>query len=154
MCGEQCKTSYLHVTAVGSSPRVRGTVDMKVGAHSHRGIIPACAGNSILVQEITQQFWDHPRVCGEQLSVYYQVVTHLGSSPRVRGTVGFSLGSFAATGIIPACAGNSKPGGRVSRGIGDHPRVCGEQLSLTDIVIISQGIIPACAGNSPVFASE
>ena len=91
-----------------------------------------------------------------------------GSSPRVRGTPASTLAAFLATGIIPACAGNT-PEARKFRDIpGDHPRVCGEHFGgLKDKVLgvgssprvrgtrtrllhgaDLRGIIPACAGNT------
>ena len=91
-----------------------------------------------------------------------------GSSPRVRGTPASTLAAFLATGIIPACAGNT-PEARKFRDIpGDHPRVCGEHFGgLKDKVLgvgssprvrgtlrpspvlgRAGGIIPACAGNT------
>ena len=94
-----------------------------------------------------------------------------GSSPRVRGT-GLSLRSvFPASGIIPACAGNSATCEARCRVVRDHPRVCGEQLycvltlmnclgssprvrgtAFSDCFLINRaGIIPACAGNSLAF---
>ena len=53
---------------VGSSPRVRGTVDasgINVGVNR---FIPACAGNSRGQHATTVRHTVHPRVCGEQQS--------------------------------------------------------------------------------------
>ena len=46
MCGEQIVKYAGDFASMGSSPRVRGTVDNKVLVPHHVGIIPACAGNS------------------------------------------------------------------------------------------------------------
>ena len=132
------------------------------------GIIPACAGNSSDKLRIKEATWDHPRVCGEQLTSLYLVTLLIGSSPRVRGTACSFKTVSLNIGIIPACAGNSLPNCFARFSIRDHPRVCGEQTSLpylsksslgssprvrgTDahlvLVLFTIRIIPACAGNS------
>ena len=87
VCGEQRSRTATSVLWLGSSPRVRGTEDYIVAIELHNGIIPACAGNSGNRQDKNEKFWDHPRVCGEQSSSMSYIITFLGSSPRVRGTV-------------------------------------------------------------------
>ena len=107
-------------------------------------------------------------MCGEQLQQPFQEQKPLGSSPRVRGTAQYLNVTVKGEGIIPACAGNSL---QVSQGVSysrDHPRVCGEQEKVSDLMhqlpgssprvrgtVLSRtwltkitGIIPACAGNS------
>ena len=92
----------------------------------------------------------------------------MGSSPRVRGKLRFG-GTFPpSTRLIPACAG--KTDGYFLRKFRSwaHPRVCGENLLLSVLVlwvagssprvrgkrrlpvssIISRGLIPACAGKT------
>ena len=68
--------------------------------------IPACAGNSLRSDRSHSCVPVHPRVCGEQVFDLGDLLAHLGSSPRVRGTVG--LGHHVAFDLrfIPACAGN------------------------------------------------
>ena len=66
MCGEQTILASLELSALGSPPRVRGTVKELFDADGQYRITPACAGNSfhpIIVGRIIE---DHPRVCGEQ----------------------------------------------------------------------------------------
>ena len=92
----------------------------------------------------------------------------MGSPPRVRGTARHGRGSKSSGRITPACAGNSLPVGKAVFGIGDHPRVCGEQSILAIAHPPHPGspprvrgtvnsfmctsscdrITPACAGNS------
>ena len=91
-----------------------------------------------------------------------------GSSPHARGTHAAFEKAIAATGIIPACAGNTST--CTSRGVmrGDHPRMRGEHYGDSDFVdelegssphargtpghgrlrYDGDGIIPACAGNT------
>ena len=107
VCGEQFLKVLSFTLNTGSSPRVRGTVVRSVSRSACLGIIPACAGNrahSVLVCALAG---DHPRVCGEQVQSRSLIPCKMGSSPRVRGTVRWRDVDLDATGIIPACAGNS-----------------------------------------------
>ena len=90
--------------------------------------------------------------------------------PRIRGEhVGAKVGHAAATGIIPAYAGNTAPAlgrtpslpgssphtrGTLKRGPSggsccqDHPRIRGEHRAGLEAVLVLRGIIPAYAGNT------
>ena len=74
MCGEQSRARGKRLFAIGSPPRVRGTVVHK----AHKGIpdriTPACAGNSVEGVEKLVVGWDHPRVCGEQMHYTFSTV--------------------------------------------------------------------------------
>ena len=129
--------------------------------------IPACAGNSSTSRSETRAPAVHPRVCGEQLSSLDRLTSHLGSSPRVRGTgIGRACDHFDRR-FIPACAGNSADTDVNTILLPVHPRVCGEQILTSvdcDAVygssprvrgtdLLGNGcepytrFIPACAGN-------
>ena len=108
MCGEQLQKRDLWDTMTGSPPRVRGTVVPQVVKRKKRGITPACAGNSRAEHRNGRRNWDHPRVCGEQLTPMILAAVPRGSPPRVRGTVDGLLPEAETLGITPACAGNSK----------------------------------------------
>ena len=89
----------------------------------------------------------------------------------MRGTARCFAKSWDWTRITPACAGNSTAGKVAAKGIGDHPRVCGEQRrkGLTRHQLAGspprvrgtaetlrrrkkdERITPACAGNSSFF---
>ena len=168
MCGEHWFSIVWMGAVKGSSPRVRGTL-RHLGCNPCRlGIIPACAGNTVVLVDYRGDFRDHPRVCGEHVAVVRVDFACLGSSPRVRGTRHAAGGSSEAAGIIPACAGNTNPISRVTERDRDHPRVCGEHrqhtagrqptpgssprvrgtLSERMTALPRCGIIPACAGNT------
>ena len=49
----------------GSSPRVRGTPTEVRRVNGKLGIIPACAGNTVVYFVLPFDWQDHPRVCGE-----------------------------------------------------------------------------------------
>ena len=113
--------------AIGSSPRVRGTVSGSTALAFVRRFIPARAGNRRRIGWLPVLTPVHPRACGEQADANLGKTTGYGSSPRVRGT---ALTPYvAATGIrfIPARAGNSAALtlGQMLRAV--HPRACGEQ---------------------------
>ena len=112
---------------------------------------------------------DHPRVCGEQPNISPASRSHLGSPPRVRGTVLPGRCPLRRHRITPACAGNRLTYiGRLTAPK-DHPRVCGEQCmvgrgagkdggspprvrgteSMPRRRLSTLGITPACAGNRP-----
>ena len=91
-----------------------------------------------------------------------------GSPPRVRGTAIQRFRLLDDLRITPACAGNSRHRVPLIGGIGDHPRVCGEQPMMKPQMYCKKGspprvrgtvdaeeydrqrngITPACAGNS------
>ena len=68
--------------------------------------IPACAGNSRLMQFYDLVLSVHPRVCGEQVAEYAKKIAENGSSPRVRGTAHVQEAKRVRPLFIPACAGN------------------------------------------------
>ena len=169
VCGEHASASGSAAGCAGSSPRVRGTRGGKDFRHREPGIIPACAGNTPRDCRPNRPPWDHPRVCGEHPSSGTRQSFKSGSSPRVRGTPCKFAPPMSASGIIPACAGNTPWRRARYPPRKDHPRVCGEHagsgLKLESYTGSSprvrgtprgqhellglRGIIPACAGNTP-----
>ena len=107
VCGEHWAVFRAIMRLAGSSPRVRGTLAFVPLAVFHRGIIPACAGNTAWPWLRWLMFRDHPRVCGEHQNLDISTKSTAGSSPRVRGTLRPQGRDAAGPGIIPACAGNT-----------------------------------------------
>ena len=107
VCGEQFSTLAAKAGGAGSSPRVRGAVFQLSQFAGYVGIIPACAGSSVLDGHVVTPKRDHPRVCGEQSAKTERGTHRRGSSPRVRGAVLLARVHLVRTGIIPACAGSS-----------------------------------------------
>ena len=107
MCGEHHIRDDFEETYKGSSPRVRGTPGGEPAVNHQRGIIPACAGNTVAIGCTIRFRRDHPRVCGEHPSSGMRQSLRSGSSPRVRGTLIIKSPVYRHTGIIPACAGNT-----------------------------------------------
>ena len=129
MCGEQKAFRQYANNLRGSPPRVRGTGISVIASLSGFRITPACAGNRRAAATPTPWPPDHPRVCGEQREEPLQVRAILGSPPRVRGTGYDTSIHQGVLRITPACAGNRPGQGPRRLPPGDHPRVCGEQLS-------------------------
>ena len=168
VCGEHQYGERITVRKRGSSPRMRGTPAIDIVAQVFLGIIPAYAGNTQTHSLENMADWDHPRVCGEHLvgQAFFGLLQ--GSSPRMRGTLGFFENPSRQTGIIPAYAGNTGCLIAPVRRRWDHPRVCGEHptcFSRSSKVLgssprmrgthpnrtayhVRRGIIPAYAGNT------
>ena len=106
------------------------------------GIIPAYAGNTVMPGSVTLVYRDHPRVCGEHLITIMSILSMVGSSPRMRGTLFANAEYCAVKGIIPAYAGNTRRSACLRCVRRDHPRVCGEH-------ILSSFFISGVSGSSP-----
>ena len=70
----------------------------------------------------------------------------VGSSPRLRGTPGFSTPPLRQQGIIPALAGNTHTDSWSAATNGDHPRACGEHSTGTVLSWLSMGSSPRLRG--------
>ena len=153
---------------MGSSPHARrahgiGTVPVCV-----IGIIPACAGSTICPMRIPAVMRDHPRMRGEHGHARRLMYASLGSSPHARGAPLKNVLVIVAVGIIPACAGSTRPAPSGCWRCRDHPRMRGEHwydgAREHDLVGSSphargalftcikspfkRGIIPTCAGST------
>ena len=149
VCGEHRLIGGRRHGAVGSSPRMRGTL-----GHVHQwlpqlGIIPAYAGNTMIVAVAHVHWWDHPRVCGEHLSIDAARSAVTGSSPRMRGTPTIRGSQTHEMGIIPAYAGNTADLGLSHPTCRDHPRVCGEHTPTGTQAETPTGSSPRMRGTLP-----
>ena len=126
VCGEHRSHSLPKVFAMGSSPRMRGTLMIGRRFIDCAGIIPAYAGNTVHSACGMPPSWDHPRVCGEHQRRTDETIRYRGSSPRMRGTLRWLRHEYGVYGIIPAYAGNTRHTLPRAARRGDHPRVCGE----------------------------
>ena len=166
-CGEHGSSKFSTAPLLGSSPRVRGTFTVRCDAGQAHGLIPAGAGNMLLLSLRRRQRGAHPRGCGEHLNRRMGTGVSPGSSPRVRGTYPGTSFRACSLGLIPAGAGNmhlieaeGEPTGAHPRGCGEHriipltehkdwgssPRVRGTFRSVRGRVA-REGLIPAGAGN-------
>ena len=146
VCGEN--TDYFANGGVeyGSSPRVRGKRADGADRVARRGLIPACAGKTDGATCSSTPTPAHPRVCGENRPRARARVHGAGSSPRVRGKPPAVPGRRRERGLIPACAGKTgalPPGGPPLRA---HPRVCGENVTITEPTVGPVGSSPRVRG--------
>ena len=125
-CGELVPSRSLTSSIDGSSPRMRGTPCCAPRDQALCRIIPAHAGNSASQPARWRCRSDHPRACGELGRRCTQHHDPIGSSPRMRGTLGSETFKVAHGRIIPAHAGNSHEQTVSVWGVSDHPRACGE----------------------------
>ena len=140
--------------AIGSSPRVRGTVGQDDVHPRLNRFIPACAGNGQAESRRPHLHPVHPRVCGERSTSLAMGCRRNGSSPRVRGTDAASGVDNDEQRFIPACAGNGRSAHVWRRDRSVHPRVCGERSSRISIARHSSGSSPRGAGNGTAIPTS
>ena len=168
VCGEHAVLCATASGDSGSSPRVRGTRDVRPGVVDRDRFIPACAGNTPRPSGSRRTTSVHPRVCGEHDGYVGRPMMVAGSSPRVRGTLHRVEHLADCQRFIPACAGNTHISRRCGSATSVHPRVCGEHGAIGVCAPASVGssprvrgtpgvhrrpvgavrFIPACAGNT------
>lgn len=110
VCGEKIFEHPVSLANQGSLPRVRGKALADYAVIPNIGITPACAGKSPAMMVCSLEYW--------------------GSPPRVQGKVKPVLWAARVAGITPACAGKSGCSSSSSGVPWDHPRACGEKISL------------------------
>ncbi len=151
----------------GSSPRLRGTVQLHRRPDAELRFIPAPAGNGCSMACWAAASAVHPRACGERSVGSISANRASGSSPRLRGTVPDYLPYINGVRFIPAPAGNGVKSLAIANSSAVHPRACGERNGRyvhgvdsfgssprlrgtvvdVDIRIPSVRFIPAPAGN-------
>ena len=146
VCGENILYCGMVLTVLGSSPRVRGKLELIQSGHEFFGLIPACAGKTWGRRLGGQDQRAHPRVCGENVIVPSALETVPGSSPRVRGKQTGTSALDGWGGLIPACAGKTRPGRWRQFQRRAHPRVCGENVPRGKTHTYSAGSSPRVRG--------
>ena len=85
VCGGTVKDASAPVAETGLSPRVRGNRTCPTPASSHKGSIPACAGEPGRLRHRGRFARVYPRVCGGTALPAGTAIIGDGLSPRVRG---------------------------------------------------------------------
>ena len=144
-CGAHFGGYIKSFTVLGSSPRMRGSLQVLrlyqvlvgiIPAHAGltygrqydgqaAGIIPAHAGLTPTISRRATRTRDHPRACGAHKSASFLDTGVPGSSPRMRGSPDLLEKFQVALGIIPAHAGLTGDSIHVTKTLRDHPRACG-----------------------------
>ena len=126
VCGEHPSIRPCTTSALGSSPRMRGTRAAPAAGSARRRFIPAYAGNTRMKIVSTERY--------------------RGSSPRMRGTHAPGSQGLPGYRFIPAYAGNTNAA--VERDPDDpvYPRVCGEHKYTSISVMGTSGSSPRMRG--------
>ena len=85
-CGEHRRSAARLALIRGSSPRMRGTLSVRLKARLPHRFIPAHAGNTEARPLGLLGGPVHPRACGEHFFARSSTKRLNGSSPRMRGT--------------------------------------------------------------------
>ena len=146
MCGEHTLMSSTQLKNEGSSPHVRGARRNGISNYRPAGIIPACAGSTIIGEYFIEDNGDHPRMCGEHFTYRDGLTTLQGSSPHVRGAQIRAWADTLKFGIIPACAGSTRSARPSPSAPRDHPRMCGEHAVVGNLTADPEGSSPHVRG--------
>ena len=130
LCGEKEFCYEFFSPYQGSPPPMRGkaeNLDKRIRAN---GITPAYAGKRETSSEDILLSQDHPRLCGEKLGYVAYFIPIKGSPPPMRGKVLTGLINRLLVRITPAYAGKSLAVGALWIHDKDHPRLCGEKVTI------------------------
>ena len=107
MCGENTSFGVCGGVTSGSPPHVRGKRIHYEKVSVSWGITPACAGKTGMLRCSIKPRRDHPRMCGENLTMNNETKRDVGSPPHVRGKRYHCCAEIFTFGITPACAGKT-----------------------------------------------
>ena len=93
----------------GSSPLTRGKPSSSASASARAGLIPAHAGKTVSVPNLSLKGTAHPRSRGENLSRIRLRTRSAGSSPLTRGKPERRFQLLGCGRLIPAHAGKTLP---------------------------------------------
>ena len=142
VCGADTAIAAIIIAITGSSPRVRSRHDERGLPAGERGIISACAEQTLSASGSFFVSGDHLRVCGADLGLVLFELGDAGSSPRVRSRRRRSQPGQQAQGIISACAEQTVGVSSSTMSSGDHLRVCGADRLGLDAVTSLGGSSP------------
>ena len=120
------------------------------------GLIPARAGNTLLLKATSFSCRAHPRSRGEHNIYRDTEFLQLGSSPLARGTPSPWVLRYCRVGLIPARAGNTPYPVQRSAMQRAHPRSRGEHVLVVGLYRSFLGSSPLARGTQPaccLFAS-
>jgi len=131
---------------VGSPPRMRGAFRAKQDEVLNRRITPAHAGSIKAGPNGAPTIGDHPRACGEHLTMALPMVVSEGSPPRMRGAFERDVKLTWRQRITPAHAGSMGWLDVTLPWPKDHPRACGEHPRYLLTELQPQGSPPRMRG--------
>ena len=109
-------------------------------------ITPAGAGKTLTIAALALIGEDHPRRCGENLTVFQLCPKNPGSPPQVRGKLQRFQSEISQLGITPAGAGKTPYRCSRHQADRDHPRRCGENRIHCNAVGRNPGSPPQVRG--------
>ena len=145
-CGEHTLLILISWLFIGSSPRLRGTLERRSQSGLLVRFIPAPAGNMPDPGPSPKAATVHPRACGEHPRQKEYLLLFAGSSPRLRGTFARMVGKYRCLRFIPAPAGNMPPSPLLGGRKPVHPRACGEHRRTVRICPRRPGSSPRLRG--------
>ena len=152
VCGEHASFRCRECGAVGSSPRVWGTLGAR-NTHSRKSrFIPTCVGNTGIRWLERLVVAVHPHVCGEHPKHPHDQGSTGGSSPRVWGTRQDWRASGWPNRFIPTCVGNTLFGTQAVSSASVHPHVCGEHFAVPSVLQAAAGSSPRVWGTHPLHS--
>ena len=121
---------------------MRGKLSPTTSRYNFPRIIPAHAGQTAPYVHRTFCRADHPRACGANGGANCRRWHAIGSSPRMRGKHAVAGAARRVVRIIPAHAGQTSGLTYPMPSVADHPRACGANFRVREVV-------DAYAGSSP-----
>ena len=125
-CGEHFISHFFFSSHFGSSPRMWGTLFVRIISISNSRFIPTHVGNTTSYFSPSSNESVHPHACGEHIFLIICTFYFFGSSPRMWGT---PLGDFPDrpdNRFIPTHVGNTHCESYSSLSSSVHPHACGE----------------------------
>ena len=133
----------------GSPPHARGRRMEKRQIGVAFGITPACAGTAWPHAWRAASPGDHPRMRGDGQIAGAPGAGGVGSPPHARGRPLPVISGLAGGGITPACAGTAPRQPATTTPGGDHPRMRGDGVSVSDRSSSVAGSPPHARGRLP-----
>ena len=130
----------------GSSPLTRGARWVYVSKETAARLIPAHAGSTPYLCQITCVPSAHPRSRGEHHRICRRWFNAFGSSPLTRGALVIVEGEWWERRLIPAHAGSTRISRLVMRSSPAHPRSRGEHSFSADFASSEFGSSPLTRG--------
>ena len=147
MCGAAIPLRSGRYSAMGLSPRVRGSLHQRLSFPLAPRSIPTCAGQPVtrfFPEDVRQVY---PHVCGAALLDRNSRYALGGLSPRVRGSLHHVRTGPLADGSIPTCAGQPTIRMTYRGSIPVYPHVCGAAPVTISTALRMSGLSPRVRGS-------
>ena len=145
-CGERCFNVKRQYNIAGSSPRLWGTLRVKVIFNRQRRFIPTAVGNAQIAPSCQRVQAVHPHGCGERCFNVKRQYNIAGSSPRLWGTLRVKVIFNRQRRFIPTAVGNAQIAPSCQRVQAVHPHGCGERYLRFVVIVVICGSSPRLWG--------